>query len=128
MRQRPRADRHARGPRSGPSREEELLDFDFDKLPEESEAKTASSSDEEILDLVDVIEKGKNVANSGSDEIVKLLDNDKSDEDMVELKGSETSKELELALEDEILQSLESDLDDIKRDFIDRFRKILSEE
>lgn len=97
--------------------EEELLDFDFDKLPEESEEKTASSSDEEILELVDVIEKGKGVENSGSDEIVKLLDDDKDSENMLEVKGSEVSKELELALEDEILQSLESDLDDIKKDF-----------
>ncbi|MBW1705475.1 MAG: hypothetical protein JRJ86_09970 [Deltaproteobacteria bacterium] len=99
----------------GKKGEEELLDFDFDDLSEEDldEAGGDSSSDEEILELVDIVEPGEITEDSESDELAGLLDDtdtpekDKSVADASDLFSDEFAQTVEA----EKPVSLEADLD-----------------
>ncbi len=86
---------------------EELLDFEFDDSPDENDdsSNTNPSSDDEILELVDVVEKGEGATDSEADEIARFLDGEEVNERQeVDDAGSRPAPEEES-------QGLESDLD-----------------
>jgi hypothetical protein len=100
---------------NGKKGEEELLDFDFDDLSEEdlNEPGGDSSSDEEILELVDIVEPGDITEDTESDELAGLLDDaeapekDTSVAEALDLFSDEFARTIEAEKPD----SLEADLD-----------------
>jgi hypothetical protein len=99
----------------GKKGEEELLDFDFDDLSEEDldEAGGDSSSDEEILELVDIIEPGDIAEDSESGELAGLFDDaEESEKDSSVAEASDLfSDEFAQTIKAEKPDSLEADLD-----------------
>jgi pilus assembly protein FimV len=99
----------------GKKGEEELLDFDFDDLSEEDldEAGGDSSSDEEILELVDIIEPGEITEDSEPDELAGLFDDaEASEKDSSVAEVSDLfSDEFAQTVKAEKPDSLEADLD-----------------
>jgi len=100
---------------NGKKGEEELLDFDFDDLSEEdlNEAGGDSSSDEEILELVDIVEPGDITEDTESDKLSGLLDDTEAPEkDSSVAQASDLfSDEFARTVEAEKPDSLEADLD-----------------
>jgi len=99
----------------GKKGEEELLDFDFDDLSEDDLefAGGDSSSDEEILELVDIVEPGEVTEDSGSDDLSGLLDDAEAPEkDSSVAEASDLfSDEFAQTVKAEKPGSLEADLD-----------------
>ncbi len=99
----------------GKNGEEELLDFDFDDLSEEDleEFGVDASSDEEILDLVDMIEPGDITEDSESGEPAGLLDDAEAPEKDVSVAEASDlfSDEFAQTVKAEKPDSLEADLD-----------------
>ncbi len=99
----------------GEKLDEELLDFEFDDLPEESfeEISGELSSDEGIIELVDVVEEGEALEDLESDEIALDLDADKfiGEEIGDEVLDSRLAASLE-ALESDEEPELDLELDD----------------
>jgi len=87
---------------------EELLDFEFDDLSEEDleVASGVSVSEEEIIDLVDVVDEGQIVEALESDEIAMSLDED-------ELLEKELGTEEDLDLSESLDSDLEAALEDL---------------
>jgi len=99
----------------GKKGEEELLDFDFDDLSEEDLEAVGgdSSSDEDILELVDIVESGEITEDSESDELAGLLDDaDAPEKDSSVAEDSDLfSDEFAQTVKAEKPDSLEADLD-----------------
>lgn len=95
--------------------EEELLDFDFDDLSEEdlNEGGGDSSSDEEILELVDIVEPGDITEDSESGELAGLFnDAEAPEKDSSVAEASDLfSDEFAQTVKAEKPDSLEADLD-----------------
>ena len=96
--------------------DEELLDFEFDELSEEDlEAASGESvSDDEIIELDDIVETGEFAQGTESEEITKVLDEEMMGEEPVssdaELNGA--SGELDVDDEPAALDSAEMDISD----------------
>ena len=95
--------------------DEELLDFEFDDLSEEDfEAASGESlSDEEIIELDDIIETGEFVEETESEGITKVLEGEKP---LPKPEGAEagadlTADELDKSLEGDLFQDLDTELD-----------------
>ena len=91
----------------GKKGEEELLDFDFEASSREDVGNASGdfSSDEEILELVDIVEPAATIGDSESEEIEKLLD-EGPEEKVVDLDF----EELDQTTEEDTSQILESDI------------------
>jgi hypothetical protein len=94
--------------KEGKEGEADLLDFEFDELPEEDIEKSADDSTTEgkIIELVDMVDDAE------SDEIAKLLEEGETfeDETQSDLKEDQISAEAQEALE-EVPEGLDTDLD-----------------
>jgi hypothetical protein len=88
--------RHEKASDNASKEEDEFLSFEFDDL-EESPLTVESSSldDEEIIELVDIFEEEDVVGNSGSDEMIQLLEEDPLEERV----NSGAEKEITLQLD-----------------------------
>ena len=97
----------------GKKGEEELLDFDFEASSREDVGNASGdfSSDEEILELVDIVEPAATIGDSESEEIEKLLD-EGPEEKVVDLDF----EELDQTPEEDTSQILESDLGSVLDD------------
>ncbi len=101
----------------GKESEEDLLDFEFDDLSGDDfqEGESEGTSDEEILELVDIVEKGEAAGASESDEIAQLLDEEEIfQEETTTEQGAESEFELDEVAEpaeDEGSGEIELDLD-----------------
>ena len=97
----------------GKKGEEELLDFDFEASSREDVGNASGdfSSDEEILELVDIVEPAATIGDSESEEIEKLLD-EGPEEKVVDLDF----EELDQTKEEDTSQILESDLGSVLDD------------
>ena len=97
----------------GKKGEEELLDFDFEASSREDVGNASGdfSSDEEILELVDIVEPAATIGDSESEEIEKLLD-EGPEEKVVDLDF----EELDQTTEEDTSQILESDLGSVLDD------------
>ena len=99
----------------GKNEEDDLLEFEFDDLSEEDEGRSmgASSSDEEVIELVDVVERGEITEESESEEIARLLDGEEATEKQEEFgEGADFSpSEFDRISGEDVPQGLDSDLD-----------------
>jgi len=101
----------------GKKGEEELLDFDFEASSGEDVGNASGdfSSDEEILELVDIVEPAATIGDSESEEIAKLL-NEESVEGPEEKVVDLDFEELDQTPEEDTSQILESDLGSVLDD------------
>ena len=106
---------------AGKSGEEDLLDFEFDDLsPEDFEAESSDSlSDEDIIDLVDIVEPGELSGSSETDEMSQLMDDDIfADEgatnDFSDMSLDELAKSVELELSETLRKNLDTTLDGLE--------------
>jgi hypothetical protein len=94
--------------KEGKKGEEDLLDFEFDELPEEGAQRASgdSASDGKIIELVDIVD------DSEFDEIARLLDEEEPIGDKSEVEESESYFALDEIAESEepVSQGLESNL------------------
>ena len=101
--------------------EEELLDFEFDELSEEGvEASSGDSpSDEEVIELDDIVETGEPVEDSESEEITRVLDEQEitqEAESVEDISGLDSVEPVQAA-ESKATKGLDSDLDTVLADF-----------
>lgn len=101
--------------------EEELLDFEFDEMSEEGvEASSGDSpSDEEIIELDDIVETGELVEDSESEEITRVLDEEEITQDaenVDDISGLDSVGPIQTA-ESKAFEGLEADLDTVLEDF-----------
>jgi hypothetical protein len=96
----------------GKNDEEDLLEFEFDELSEEEDVRS-SSSDEEVIELVDVVESGEIIEESEPEEIARLLDGEEATEKDEEFgEGAAFSpSEFDRISEEDLPQGLDADLD-----------------
>jgi hypothetical protein len=93
--------RHEKASDNASKEEDEFLSFEFDDL-EETPLKSVESSsldDEEIIELVDIFEEEDVVGDSGSDEMIQLLEEEDPLEERVNL-GAEKEITLQLDADD----------------------------
>ena len=101
--------------------EEELLDFEFDELSEEGvEASSGDSpSDEEVIELDDIVETGELVEDSESEDITRVLDEEditEKDESVDNISGLDSVEPVQAA-ESKASEGLDEDLDTVLEDF-----------
>jgi hypothetical protein len=96
--------------------EEEIIDFEFDELSEDAgDLEVTEVDEEEIIELVDVVEGGKEAASPDSEtaEIERLLDEEGALEEVEVEEPSEENLDLESETEDvsdsELLEPVEED-------------------
>lgn len=103
---------------NGEKLDEALMEFEFD-LSEEDLGGIGedSSSDEDVIELVDVVEEGDNLEDLESEEIDMALDADEFMEEEIGDEDLESDEEPELSLEldDSDLEGLEAEFDDMTR-------------
>ncbi len=99
----------------GKQGEEDLLDFEFDDLsPEDLDAESSDlSSDDDIIDLIDIIEPGEMADTSKTDELSQLLNDDDifADEAKTDDFSDMSLDELAQSVEMELSETLRKDLD-----------------
>ena len=100
--------------------DEDLLEFEFDELSEEDDGESIgdSSSDEEVIELVDVVERGEVAEESESEEIARLLDSEADEEKQIEFdeESDFAPSEFGQIPEGDVSQGLDSDMDSVSED------------
>ena len=100
--------------------DEDLLEFEFDELSEEDDGESIgdSSSDEEVIELVDVVERGEVAEESESEEIARLLDSEADEEKQIEFdeESDFAPSEFGQIPEGDVSQGLDSEMESVVED------------